>query len=34
VLFVAGIVMVWLKRRGQPQRSDEEEPEPALGPAR
>ena len=33
VLLVAGIVLIWLKRRGQPEKSDAEEPEPALGPA-
>ena len=33
-LLAAGIVLIWLKRRGQPERSDAEEPEPALGPAR
>ena len=34
VLLAAGVVLIWLKRRGQPERSDAEEPEPALGPAR
>src|SRR5215470_8576184 len=33
VLLIAGIVLVWLKRRGQPEQADAEEPEPALDPA-
>ena len=33
VLLIAGIMLVWLKRRGQPEQADAEEPEPALDPA-
>ena len=33
VLLIAGIMLVWLKRRGQPDQAAAEEPEPALGPA-
>jgi hypothetical protein len=33
LLFIAGIVLVWLKRRDKPEQADAEEPEPALGPA-
>jgi Porin PorA len=33
VLLIAGIVLVWLKRRDQPEQAEAEEPESALGPA-
>jgi Porin PorA len=33
VMLVAGIVLIWLKRRGHPEEAAAEEPEPALGPA-
>lgn len=33
VLLVAGILLAWLKRRGQRDRASEEEPEPVLDPA-
>jgi hypothetical protein len=33
LLFIAGIALVWLKRRGQPEQADAEETEAALGPA-
>jgi hypothetical protein len=32
-MLVAGILMIWLKRRGQPDKTDAEKPEPALDPA-
>ena len=32
-MLVAGILMIWLKRRGQPDKADAEEAEPAMGPA-
>jgi hypothetical protein len=33
VMLVAGIVLIWFKRRGQPEQAEAEEPQPALGPA-
>jgi Porin PorA len=33
VTLITGIVLVWLKRRDQPERAGTEEPEPALDPA-